>query len=154
LYHKAAARSRRYDESIMRVCAAMLSFWMVMLAGCGGAAGPSLPPLPMQVEGWKRAALEFPPVAEAPETASALGVKQWARTRYLFDGEELKVSVFAFGSETAAFEAQQKWPRGQYESISYKGAYFMVCDAPTLNVTQRLTFAGALESAWLKPPQP
>lgn len=134
-----------------------LAFALLVLfsfSSCGGDSGPALPALPMEVDGWKRAALEYPPAAEAPEQARALGVREWARTRYLRNGEELKLSAFAFGSETAAFEAQQKWTRPRHVTTFYKGPLFVVCETPTLTMTETIAFTGALETAWLKPLKP
>jgi len=145
---------RRYDESIMLLRAAFAVFALLALSACGGDSGTLLPPLPMEAAGWKRAALEVPPVAEAPEQARALGVRSWSRTRYQRDGESLNVSAFAFASETAAFEAQQKWQRPRHTTTFYQGPLFLVCEAPTLTSVEMLSFTGALETEWLKPPQP
>jgi hypothetical protein len=138
----------------MLLRAAIAVFALLALSACGGDSGTLLPPLPMEAAGWKRAALEVPPVAEAPEQARALGVRSWSRTRYQRDGESLNVSAFAFASETAAFEAQQKWQRPAHTTTFYQGPLFLVCEAPTLPSVEMLSFTGALETEWLKPPQP
>lgn len=125
------------------------------LAACsGGPETPALPPLPLEAGSWRRAALEYPPLPEAPELARTLGAREWARTRYTRDGEQILVSAFAFAAEASAFEAQQKWTHQRGGMSFHRGRRFVVFSAPTISMTELLAFSGDLEKAWLPPSQP
>jgi hypothetical protein len=122
------------------------------LWACSASRTPELPALPAQAGGWTRTALDHGSPGEPPQLARTLGARSWAHAVYESAGRRADVRAFVFPAEASAFEAQQKWRRGEGVTTFYQGPYFAVCESPGLTAAELTAFARGLESAWLPPP--
>ncbi len=140
----------RYDEGRMHRLAALAALLCLLLSACQEKTDPVLIPLPpTTVAGWGTTGTEVPDISAAPEQARSLGAKQWMRAGFERAGTRISVEAFAMPSETSAFEAQQKWRRGEGVTTFYKGSIFVICSAREMEMSELLGFAEALEGAWL-----
>lgn len=116
---------------------------------CGKKEAAPLPDLPLAIGDWKRTSVTVKNVSEAPETARALEPASWSMARYEGGGRTLTVDAYAFPNETLAFEAQQKWRRGDGVTTFYRGNAFAVCASEQLGTPEIVQFARQLEALWL-----
>lgn len=114
----------------------------LVAAGCAaGKGGVSLPAnLP---GGWARGALREPPPESAPPEIRSLSVRSSIEAEY-HGPQPMKVTVYAMGSPTAAFEAAQKWRHREGAVAFQEGRFLAVVDAPRASKAQRDAAADAL----------
>ncbi len=118
-------------------------------AGCSRLPRKVLVPVPPDSVGeWRRAAMDTPEPAGAPEPAAGLRPAQWIRATFANGQRLIGVSAFAFTTEAAAFELQQKWNRGSGDVTYQKKSVLVVCKSETEGVRELLAFVKRLESSW------
>lgn len=103
---------------------------------------------PEAVAGWVRESVSRAE-AETPKTISPLRVIESVASTYRNQDSTIRVRAFRMPDETSAFEAQQKWHRGETETSLHRGNVFVVCTAESAQQGELVPFCAALEAAWL-----
>ncbi len=116
------------------------------LVHCGDSAHRATMPSSL-AGGWARENVETVDAERVPESLRRLGATSGQQTAYVQQGRKIPVSVYALPSGTAAFEAQQTYPRTADEYFFTLGASFVIIDASGLPNDERRPFLMAFVEA-------
>ena len=120
----------------------------ILCSGCGGAKNQRpLSDPPIAVDGWTRHSLARGET-QIPPVLAELGARESLSATYRNQAAAVGIRAFRMAAGTA-FEAQQKWRRGETETSLYRGDVFIVCTAETAQQRDLVNFCAALEAAWL-----
>jgi hypothetical protein len=113
------------------------------LAGCGRTDPDPAAMLPERLEGWVREDIRPLALEEAPPMMLGLGLKGWSQAAYRHDTQgRIMVEVYRMGTESGAFELQQKFHDPETAAF-YQGPIFFVVKRGTASAAAQQEFARA-----------
>ncbi len=100
-------------------------FWFALLSGACGRA-PAVPEvfLPAMAGGWRRTALDRPPVSDSPDPVPRPAVVQFQRANYGGPGK-LDARLYVLDSPAVALELAQRW-RPSADTVFFNNGRFFV----------------------------
>lgn len=116
----------------------------------GSGSSAAIPDPPATTGGWQRTALETSIAGPMPEELASLKPEGWLRASYEKNPLHIDVEICHFSSQTVAFEAWQRFRKGQGRTCYYRGPFFVFCTTSNAGA-ELVPFATALEAQWPKP---
>lgn len=93
--------------------------------------------------------MEASTAAPMPDELASLKPERRVRASYEKNPLHIDVEVCRFSSQTVAFEAQQRFRKGQGRTCYYRGPFFVFCGTADAGA-ELIPFATALEAQWPK----